>query len=138
MSDAETTPERHEGPGFSMRGATLAMVALFALVPVGLGVVALMLYTFMGRIALSPPPAPAFPAPTLQFVPTADLAQLRQREQARLHERAAIPIERAMDAIARRGGSAFEPLVAPGTGTAIWPPQASTGAESDAEPGAGQ
>lgn len=103
--------DRHEAPAISTCPVVITMAALFGLVALSLIAAAMLLRAYLGHIAPSPLPAPDFAEPRLQISKTADLVQLKQREQIRLHEGAAMPIERAMDAIAQRGPDAFSPLV---------------------------
>ena len=112
MSDA-ARPVEHETPELGTGRGVAAIAALFALVALSLGVVALLLDLSIGRVSNPEVTVPDLPAPNLQIVPDADLAQLRQRDHARLHEDAAVPIEGAMELVIQRGSDAYAPWIAP-------------------------
>lgn len=112
MSDA-ARPVQHETPELGTGRVVAAIAALFALVALSLGVVAWLLDLSIGRVSNPHVAVPDLPAPTLQIIPDADFAQLRQRDHARLHEDAAVPIEGAMELIIQRGSDAYAPWIAP-------------------------
>ena len=97
MSDA-ARPVQHETPELSTRRVVAAVAALFALVALSLGLVALLLDVSIGRVSNLPVSVPSLPAPSLQIVPDADLAQMRQREHARVFSfRVAKPVRSRLE-----------------------------------------
>lgn len=110
MSES-ASPARHEAPGMGTRGVVMAVAALFSLVVIAMVAVAVLLELSMGDVSDPPALVPQFPAPQLQIDPQSELADVERRAHARLHEGAAMPINRAMDIIAKRGPNAYAPLV---------------------------
>jgi len=104
-------PSTHESPAISMLEIITVTTGLFLLVGLAVLVVALMLKLLNGNIEIAQAPIPSFPSPRLQLSPQADLTEMRRRDDQRLHQGAAIPIEKAMELIAQRGQDAFSPLV---------------------------
>jgi hypothetical protein len=103
----------HEAPGVATRSILLIGAGLMATLLVSLGAIALAFLWRQGHLPLgaAPPRAAAsFPAPRLQVAPGAELAAVRAAEDAKLGPEAAMPIEAAMRAIARRGAAAYAPL----------------------------
>lgn len=96
-----------------LRGVVLTMTVLFALVGVGLGCAAAVMYMGLGYVVTPVHKVPSFAAPRLQIDATRDLEQLREREMKRLHGEAAMPIDEAIEAIAARGARAYAPLDRP-------------------------
>ncbi|MBV9220414.1 MAG: hypothetical protein JO366_01890 [Methylobacteriaceae bacterium] len=109
------SPAGHESAAVATSLIVLIGAALLGLVLVGLLLIAVAYRWREGRLpyANPAPPATTFPEPRLQLRPFDDLARLRREEDAKLGPKAAIPIERAMQAIARRGQDAYAPLVPP-------------------------
>ena len=109
MAD-DSRPARRENPGVGTRAVVTAIAVLFSLVLISMATVAALLDLSTAHIADPQLSNPNFPTPELQIAPSTDLATMRQRDHERLHEAAAIPIERAMEVIARRGTDAYAPL----------------------------
>jgi len=108
-----TRPSRHETPELGTRRIVAALVGLFALVALALGLAAMLLDLSLGRVANPQVTVPDLPAPRLQISADADLAALRERDRSRLHEGAAVPIERAMEMVTQRGPRAYTPWIEP-------------------------
>jgi len=118
MSEPVASPaaSRHEAPGVATRSLILIGLGLLVTVLVSLAIVALAFLWRQGHLPIGarPPQAPAlFPEPRLQVHPGAELAAVRAAENAKLGPKAALPIEAAMQAIARRGAAAYAPLLPP-------------------------
>lgn len=96
-----------------MGRAAAAVAALFSLVALAVLSVAALLKISMGEVSDPQVTVPAFPSPQLEVDPQAELLAVKRREHNRLHESAAIPIDRAMEIIAQRGANAYDPLVPP-------------------------
>lgn len=111
MSDTQVT--RTEPEGVAARPVLYIAVGFLAFVGLCLGGIFLYYSDVIGTrrsVKLEP-----FPAPQLQRTPLSDLEKLQQKQQAQLHGYAwvdknqgivRIPIERAMQIVAARGGTA--------------------------------
>lgn len=111
---AEGAKEAYEPPQIAARIVLLTGAGLFAIVLASFALIAGSFRVATGHFPWPAEPMPAStppPAPTLQIRPGDDLLALRQSEDERLGAKAALPIDRAMAAIARRGRAAFDPLV---------------------------
>ena len=109
-------PSSHEAAAVATGSIFLVGAALLGLVVIALLLIAASYRWREGSLPNAVPALPAtqsFPEPRLQLRPFDDLARLRLEEDAKLGPRAALPIERAMQAIARRGQEAYAPLVSP-------------------------
>jgi cytochrome c2 len=121
-----TEPGCHEQTDLSVRGVLLALAALAAVVLVVQLVVGVQFAALRRERARENPPAALSavppegpPEPRLQTTPAEDLAAVRAQEDAILHgygweDRAAgvvhIPVERAMELVAREGDTGASPV----------------------------
>ncbi len=129
--------ERYEKRDVNVRQVTLFGVGL--VVVIGIGAIVSMWFVFKYlafRTTPGPPPSPLFeaqalpPGPRLQATPAMDLKAHRAAEESRLHsygwvDRNAgivrIPVEQAMDLVAKKG-------------LPYWPPSAADGVPPGANP----
>jgi hypothetical protein len=120
MSDQARTDDLEPG-GVSTRGVLIAAASAMALLAAGMAVFALIFYAAVPGDRM--PATTLFPQPRLASNPAVELHNLIARQRADLdgyrwanteHTLVAIPIERAMEIIAARGGRAYSPV---GAGT---------------------